>query len=245
MLKCVAGVLLSIVAASSWAYSEAEYEALLLQCAPMVHPVTMKAVTRHESRGNFFAIGDSGLARLPRNKRVVRSFYPRSAAEGLALAEQLIAEGHIVDIGPAQVTHRNVRRLGYSLADAFEPCKNLRMGAEILTADYMDAEKRFGPSQAALQAALSAYNTGNFVDGFKNGYVKAVMGNVNKPIVPEVRVASYRAPPEADGKPWYAGLKRGPRRTAANLRRASREATGEVVGWGKRGGFADAGTSGS
>lgn len=240
MLKWAASLALAVVSMSCWAYTEADYEALLAQCASQVHPITMKAVTRHESHGNYFAIGDSGLMRVPRKQRIVRAFYPSSAPEGLALAERLIAEGHIVDIGPAQVTHRNVRKLGYTLAEAFDPCKNLQMGAQVLTGNYLDAAKQYGHGQHALQAALSAYNTGNFVDGFKNGYVKAVMGNVNKPIVPEVKIASSRqAAPDGD-KPWYVGLRTASRRPTSEVRRASREASGEVTGWGK-GAFSDAG----
>ena len=47
---------------------------------------------------------------------------------------------------------------------------------EILTADYAEAARRQGEGQPALRAALSAYNTGDFSRGFRNGYVARYYG---------------------------------------------------------------------
>jgi len=60
---------------------------------------------------------------------------------------------------------RNLARLGYSIEDALQPCKNLAGGGIILSEFYGDAVRIFGEGQAALKAALSAYNTGNFYQG--------------------------------------------------------------------------------
>src|SRR5262249_7163983 len=64
---------------------------------------------------------------------------------------------------------------------ALDPCTNIRAGATILTADYVEASQRFTPGQPALQAALSAYNTGTFWRGFENGYVARYYG---RPTIP-------------------------------------------------------------
>jgi hypothetical protein len=48
----------------------------------------------------------------------------------------------------------------------------VRAGCSILAENYDRAAWRFGPGQQALLAALSAYNTGNSSDGFRNGYIQ-------------------------------------------------------------------------
>ena len=75
-----------------------------------------------------------------------------------------------------QVNSRNLRALGISILQAFDPCTNISAGATILSADYANASRLRGPGQAALQAALSAYNTGDFYRGFENGYVARYYG---------------------------------------------------------------------
>ncbi len=82
-----------------------------------------------------------------------------------------IAKGYNVDIGYMQVNSRNLPKLGLTVEQALDPCTNIRAGATILTGNYRGAVRIYGEGQAALQAALSAYNTGNFRSGFRNGYV--------------------------------------------------------------------------
>jgi hypothetical protein len=55
-----------------------------------------------------------------------------------------------------------------------------------LTRAYGRAIERFGEGQAALAAALSAYNTGGFTAGFANGYVARYYGPVPALTVPQV-----------------------------------------------------------
>lgn len=167
--------------------SAAELSNLLSKCAPNVHPVTMGAVVRHESGGNPFAILDNGDWNLPRSERVLRSLRPQSLAEAVALAKELIAAGHVVDMGLGQINNRNLKRLGLTVEQIFDPCTNLQAAQTILSNNYANAVKRYGPGDQALQAALSAYNTGNFTDGFTNGYVRKVL-QASSLNVPELRV---------------------------------------------------------
>src|SRR5699024_3643030 len=51
--------------------------------------------------------------------------------------------------------------------------------AMILRECYARALHQFDTKQGALRAALSCYNTGNFTDGFSNGYVMQVAQNVS------------------------------------------------------------------
>lgn len=141
--------------------------ALYAECAPSVHPVTMAAVVRVESGAKPLAINVNRLAGpQPRAS---------SPAEAARIARHYIAQGLSVDSGLAQVNSRNLAALGYTVEEMFaSPCKNLAAGATILTGCYLRAVPLYGEGQRALQAALSCYNTGNFVAGFRNSYVRKV-----------------------------------------------------------------------
>lgn len=126
-------------------------------CAPRVHPATMSAIVRVESAGNPFAIGVVG-GRLARQ--------PRSLAEAVATATELERRGWNFSVGVAQVNRYQLagRRLDY--AQAFDVCANLRAGAQILEECFVRARPAHRSDQAALQAALSCYYSGNFSRGF-------------------------------------------------------------------------------
>lgn len=137
--------------------------AVLLACAATVAPVTLEAIVQVESGGNPFALNVNHLAG-PQP-------HPATLAEAVSLAEGYLRQGYSVDLGLMQVNSRNLAALGVSIEQIFDPCINLRSGGAILTARYAQAVRRHGEGQSALQAALSAYNTGNFHRGFANGYV--------------------------------------------------------------------------
>lgn len=143
---------------------------ILDNCAPLVSPITMQKIVKIESGGDALALNVNGLrVRLK----------PKTSAEAAAIARQYIAQGHTVDLGLMQINSTNVARLGYSVEDMFVPCKNLKAGSELLSKSYLRARKSRAP-QLALRAALSAYNTGNFVRGFQNGYVAKYFRNSTK-----------------------------------------------------------------
>jgi len=160
------------------------FSALIARCAPTVHPETMAAVVSAESRGHEFAIADAGPVALPWSKRktMVRSLYPGSIDEAVATANALIANGHTVSLGVAQVNDRSLAKLNVSIKDVFDPCTNVRLGGQILTNFYQRAVAEFGPGKTALRAALSAYNSGDWVRGAKDGYVDRVYGQRGKPL---------------------------------------------------------------
>lgn len=142
--------------------------AALLACALNVSPVTLEAIVRVESGGNPLALNVNRLAGAqPR---------PVSVADAVRLAQSYIARGHSVDLGLAQINSRNLPRLGLTIEQVFDPCTNIAASGRILTANYADAVRRWGEGQTALQAALSAYNTGSFSAGFRNGYVAKYYG---------------------------------------------------------------------
>ncbi|QDQ27575.1 lytic transglycosylase domain-containing protein [Chitinimonas arctica] len=144
-----------------------DFTPLIQQCAPQVALATMQAVIRTESGFNPLAINVNGGNRLARQ--------PNSPAEAISWAQWLIERGYSVDVGLMQINSANLRRLGLNAADAFEPCNNLKLGAAILTDNYRRTVKQGSRGDMALLRALSAYNTGDFERGMRNGYVHAVM----------------------------------------------------------------------
>lgn len=160
-------------------------EALMLRCAPQVHPKTLGAIVHQESRGRAFVISDDGPANLPWSVRrsMLRSFDPVSKDEAANLVDSLTKQGHMVGIGLTQIGSRHLARMGVSVQDALDPCTNLRLGAQVLVEFHAEAVKRYSDPQKALLAAISAYNTGSFEGGFSNGYVQKV-----------VNAAQYRLP---------------------------------------------------
>lgn len=137
--------------------------AALLACAPNVAPATLVAVIRVESGGDPLALHVNGLRLQPPPAKTV--------AEAARIAESYVRRGFSVDLGLMQVNSRHLAAYGASVAAVLDPCTNIRIGAAILTEDYVAAARTRGDGQPALQAALSAYNTGDFVRGFANGYV--------------------------------------------------------------------------
>jgi len=146
------------------------FEEVAAQCAPGIHPQTLAAVVGHESNFDPLAIGVKGV-----------SVKVRTLEEAVSSASRLIAEGKSVDMGLGQINAANLRRLGLSVREVFDPCINLAAAARILTENYQEARKQLGDEQSALNAALSQYNTGNRVSGLKNGYVAKVRRQAGLP----------------------------------------------------------------
>ena len=161
--------------------------ALASQCAPTVAPETLLSVVHVESRFEPLAIGVNGFPRL--------KVSATSLDDAVAKASRLIAAGRSVDLGLAQINSKNLAWLGLSVADAFEPCRNLAAAARVLQAGYQpNAKVR---EQPALLEALSRYNTGDDRRGFANGYVAKVT-KAAAHIVPALRSANLSEPQPLD-----------------------------------------------
>jgi type IV secretion system protein VirB1 len=153
--------------------------ALASQCAPSVAPETLLSVVAAESRFNPLAIGVNGAPPVTVNVT--------TKEQAVARASALIAGGRSVDLGLAQINSGNLSRLGLSVADAFDPCRNLAAAARVLREGYSPSAG--DDPQLALLRALSRYNTGHARRGFTNGYVAKVM-NAATQIVPALRAES-------------------------------------------------------
>lgn len=139
---------------------------LVMVCAPFVSSNTMMAVLQHESAGNPWALGVNGAQRFEK---------PKSYQSAVAEAKRLISSGASIDMGLMQINNRTMANLGLTVEQTYDPCTNVYAGGVVLTRNYVKATEKFSDQQVALRAALSAYNTGNFHKGLKNGYVRLVL----------------------------------------------------------------------
>lgn len=144
-------------------------------CAPHVAPATIQHIIRVESGGDPLAININPKG-VPGGVRLQRK--PTTAAEAAKTVNALLARyppsqypNFSIDLGLMQVNTKNLPKLGYSVEEMFAPCTNVAAGASVLTNFYRSAVRSHAPGQPALLAALSAYNTGSFTSGFRNGYV--------------------------------------------------------------------------
>jgi type IV secretion system protein VirB1 len=162
--------------------------ALAEACAPTVAPETLLSVVHVESRFDPLAIGVNGKPRV-----AVSAATPREAA---AKASALIAAGRSVDLGLAQINSKNLGWLDLSVADAFDPCRNLAAASKVLQAGYESGAE----AQPALRRALSRYNTGDARRGFANGYV-AKVERAAAQVVPAIQAAPAMTPEAAAPPP--------------------------------------------
>ncbi|TDN67177.1 lytic transglycosylase domain-containing protein [Paraburkholderia sp. BL10I2N1] len=154
-----------------------DFLTLAQQCAPQVAPATLAAIVRVESEFNPYAIGvvHGRLMRQPANE-----------AEAIATARTLEASGRNYSVGLAQVNHANWTRYGLTPQNAFDPCRNLAVGASILQRCFAQAHAAQPDVQQALRAGLSCYASGNFATGYRTGYVQRVVAGVTARATPSV-----------------------------------------------------------
>jgi type IV secretion system protein VirB1 len=124
----------------------------------------MLHIVEHESKRHRLAIGVKG-AQL--------AYQPRSLAQAVATARELRRLGYDFDAGLCQVNIRNWQWLGLTDATVFDPAQNLRACQTVLLDCFQRAPS--SDPQAALRLALSCFNTGNYRNGFINGYVQRVV----------------------------------------------------------------------
>ena len=97
---------------------------------------------------------------------------PRPCAAAESLATELLAAGHSIDVGYAQVNSANFAALRLDVHAAFDPCLNVAAGGRILLSAYAAAVARYGSNPPPLAQALSAYNSGGLTRA--RGYARGV-----------------------------------------------------------------------
>lgn len=162
-----------------------DFAALVRMCAPSIHNDTMTALVSVESSFNPYAIGvvDATLSRQPKN-----------LLEALDVVQRLEERKMNYSLGLAQINRHNLARQGLNVTLAFDPCKNLKAGSNILSDCYTRARKDGLDEQSAVRAALSCYYSGNFTRGFKDGYVQEVVARAGQPSNPNpIKIVTVKA----------------------------------------------------
>lgn len=137
----------------------------LAACAELAVPAeVMTHVARVESSFNPYAIGVVG-------GRLVRQ--PKNMEEALSTARMLEDKGYNFSLGISQVNRYNLSKYGLdSYEKAFQVCPNVKAGSQILAECYGRASSNWGK-------AFSCYYSGNFVTGYKHGYVQKIFASVS------------------------------------------------------------------
>jgi len=141
---------------------------MMMGCPNLAVPAeVMQHVVNVESSHNPFAIGVVGgqLARQPQN-----------LGEALATVRMLEEKGYNFSVGLAQVNRANLGKFGLdSYEKAFDLCSNLAVGSRILSDCYTSSGNDWGK-------AFSCYYSGNFVTGYRDGYVQKIYDSINRSI---------------------------------------------------------------
>ena len=97
-------------------------------CAPMVEVETLASIVSLESRFRPFAIRINSGPPL--------AAQPASKAEAIEVATSLIADHQDIQIGLGGIAIEQLQKLKLSVADAFDPCLNLKATATLLDGYY-------------------------------------------------------------------------------------------------------------
>ena len=99
--------------------------AMIERCAPNQPVPTLAAIVRRASGGEPLVIG------LTQNGKPITVVAP-SKEDAIAFVASARVAGQHVRVGLAGVDTRHFEQIGLSIADAFEPCANLRSAARLL-----------------------------------------------------------------------------------------------------------------
>lgn len=143
----------------------------MMSCPNLAVPAeVMQHVVHVESSHNPFAIGvvDEQLVRQPQN-----------LAEAIATVHMLEEQDYNFSVGIAQVNRYNLSKYGLDTYEkAFDVCTNLAAGSRILAECYASSGNDWGK-------AFSCYYSGNFVTGYRDGYVQKIYDSISRSLTLE------------------------------------------------------------
>jgi type IV secretion system protein VirB1 len=173
---------------------------LAQNCAPTVQIETLAALVSLESGFSPFAIRiNSGTPlREP----------PGTKSEAIELATTLIAQRQDIALGLGGIDAEDLGRQGLTVADAFDPCQNLKATARLLDGHYRVAlDSGAAPAQATILMLRAYYGRGDASVGELVGYDKqvrlapklatVVLGGDGRPISGDLPPRQQPAPPAA------------------------------------------------
>lgn len=154
-----------------------DFRHLAARCAPQIAFSTLKSLVRVESSFNPYAIN------VNYGDKVVPP--TTSLSDALKLLKELESKGANFDVGLTQINSKNFGRLSLTAEQLLDPCTNLRAGAQILKACYVNYFSKSLNVRGSLLKALSCYNSGNEKKGFDNGYVFKILSTYPDTIMTE------------------------------------------------------------
>ena len=159
--------------------SEAEFLSLAGRCAPGAPADTLLAIANTESAlyANAISINRPNAAARRAgysDGRLVLAKQPKDRREAMYWLYWFASQRYTVSIGLMQVNSEMAAKFHLKPEQLLEPCTNLQVGAAILISLYTAIAYQMGEGFSALDAALSFYNSGNSITGFRNGYVASV-----------------------------------------------------------------------
>ena len=135
------------------------------QCKNINVPTQIvKAIIENESAKKPYAVN------VNQDGKSLISFNPKSKEKAKEIAKSYIDKGFSVDIGYMQLNSDNFTRLNTNIDEALDPCRNIYFASTIFYNFYKRTDEQSNKLQRVKQS-LSAYNTGSYTNGFKNGYV--------------------------------------------------------------------------
>ncbi len=188
-LGCICFLLGSITSAQAQRpharLSDNEFVLLAGRCAPGAPTDTLLAIARTESAlySNAISINRPNAAARRAgygNGQLVLTKQPKDREEAKYWLHWFLLRHHTVSIGLMQVNSEMAPQFHVKPEQLLEPCTNLRVGAAILISLYTDLAREMGEGFPALDAALSFYNSGNPITGFRNGYVENVYAHASR-----------------------------------------------------------------
>lgn len=194
----------------------ASFTDLAQTCAPAIAIETLAAIVSLESQFQPFDVrvrGSSSLHQQPKNK-----------AEAVETATLLMAEHKDVQLGLGGISIVELRKFDLSIADAFDPCLNLKATATLLDGYYRLAVRAGATLQQAERVMLQSYygrsdpSVGKMAqyDDLVQGEAKrlsktlstiAIGQNVGRPTVPQLQTndpslnGEQKPLPERSAKP--------------------------------------------
>ena len=146
-----------------------DFLAIVQQCAPSIEPNLALRLIKQESNFNPYAIGLDGKA--------VLTPQPKTYEEAVSVAERLIKEGKGFSVGVSQVHISNIKQLGLTWKQAFDPCINVSHGENILQNFYGAALRAGYVGNEAVFMSLRGYNSGSIFNPVSNQYAANITGS--------------------------------------------------------------------
>ena len=163
----------------------ATFNELAAKCAPSAAGDTLQAVALTESALYPFALSLNYPATVAAyngldNQEVYLSRQPETLDEAIHWTRWFHSHGYTVSIGLMQINSENAPRYGVTVRQLFDPCTNVAIGARMLGEIYSTTQHSGKPDVNSLISTFSAYNSGSFTTGSKNGYAATVMRKAHR-----------------------------------------------------------------